>query len=104
MESTITEEVKEAYERDEEVMLSSEDEEDIKEELRERSENIVKIEMPGMNYKIENLVVCMPGTPQALMRIVGFGHLREIGHAESKYHSGSKTHTTMKIFRGETLQ
>ncbi len=101
----VTEEEKAGFTLDEEL-LSSEDEEDQKEEERERFINSINWSkaLPTTVKEIDTLLVCMPGTPEALTRILYFGRMREVAEAQTQYHSGNKTHCTLKIFRGESIQ
>ncbi len=40
-------------------------------------------DLPVNVHTVEELIVCQPGTPQALIKIAMFGHLRERGEAET---------------------
>jgi hypothetical protein len=80
----ITEEEKSSLEQLNEE-LSSEDESDLKEEKHEEfhSTLIYSKELPLTAQTIERLIICQPGTPQAFCKIIMFGHLREIGEAQT---------------------
>ena len=86
-------------------MLSSDDE-DIKEEEREKFVNTLKWTkpLPGTIREIDTLLICTPGTPEALTRILYYGRMREVAEPETQYHSGNRTHKTLKIYRGDSIQ
>ena len=100
----VTEEEKAAFAQDEE-MLSSDDE-DIKEEEREKFLNTLKWTqpLPSTIKEVETLLICTPGTPEALTRILYYDSMREVGEVETEYHSGNRTHKTLTIFRGDSIQ
>ena len=104
MVENITEEVKSSLLQMDEA-LSSDEEEDIKEEEHEKFINHLTFlkDLPLNVHTVEELIVCLPGTPQALIKIALYGHLREIGEAKTQYHSGNKTVTTLKVYRGDTI-
>ena len=79
----VTEEDKEAIINEGDSLSS--DDEDLKEEEREKFVNTFQFSkmIPENLKEIETLLICQPGTPQALSRILYYGRMKEIGIAET---------------------